>query len=284
MLQWISVLIALNINAVVVDIILENYIEDARLSFLVSFVIVLAFSCLFLTPAGTWLMRVQNKLQKPSEMYRQRVDPIFYDVYERAKKRTPGLPEDIQWFILADDSLNALAVGRHTIGVHVGLLEHCTDDEIAAVLAHEFGHIAHWDTISTILTVESNFFIIYAKKIFVFAIKVIFTILGYILFFVDEEDFFSVLFTYAGKFLAWIFNGYLSIIYYICIIPSYAARRKQEYAADKYAAELRIRKPLIAFLSRFPSPPLSFSLSIVQMLYGTHPSNAKRIARLETYE
>ena len=47
-----------------------------------------------------------------------------------------------QFGVVQDKSLNAFALPGGTIYVHTGLLEKATDDELAAVLGHEIGHVA----------------------------------------------------------------------------------------------------------------------------------------------
>lgn len=44
--------------------------------------------------------------------------------------------------VVDENSLNAFSLPGATIYVHTGLLEKATDDELAAVLAHEVGHVA----------------------------------------------------------------------------------------------------------------------------------------------
>lgn len=283
MLNFVSVLIALGINAVIVDIFVGNFIANTVLSFIVSFMITLACISLFFTPMGTWVMRMQTRLQQPTELERHRIDPIFADVYEKAKLKSPKLPKDIQWFILGDDDLNAFAVGLHTIGIHTGLLQHCSDSEIAAVLAHEFGHIAHRDTISAVITAECNFVVMTLKCFILLFTKIAVIAISFLWSLVSESKIPSILGGYIASFACWFINMYISVAYHICIAPSYASKRQQEYAADKYAAELGIYRPLITFLSRFPTPSLNLKLTLAQMLYGTHPKNEDRIAKLQEF-
>ena len=283
MLQGISALIALAINTVIIDIFMSNYIESAILSFASSLIIVLISAGLFLSPIGTWIMRVQNHLHTPTEVERQRIEPIFLEIYEKAKKKSPWIPKDIQWFVLGDDELNAFAIGLHTIGIHTGLMQHCSDSEIAAVLAHEFGHIAHRDTICSVIVTECGFVVMMLKSLLLLCLRVIVIGTSFIWSLVNESEIPSIIGNYIASFLCWIANYSISVVYYICIAPSYPARRQQEYAADRYAAELGVCKPLITFLSRFPTPPLTFTLTLAQMFYGTHPKNEKRISELQKY-
>lgn len=283
MLQCISVILAFGVNTIVFNVILENFIENSVISFAVSVLLVVICAGSFLTPIGTWVMRKQYKLQRPTELERQRIDPIFLEVYKRAKKRTPLLPNNIQWFIVESDEENAVAIGRHTIALYIGLLEKCSDSEIAAVLAHEFGHIAHWDVIHSVLIVECNFIVIKFKDLLIRGFRIIFLGVGYLFSRGTGDKGFFVFYDYLSRLFNWMLNIYISMIYHVCTLPSLPACLKQEYAADKYAAELGLYDPMVNILTRLPSPTWHFKLSLVQMLHGNHPKNEKRIERLKTF-
>lgn len=283
MTQCISVIFSFAINAVIIDVVLENFIENPILSFAASFLFVTVFTSMYLTPVGTIIMRFQLKMRGPTQSEYERIKPIFDAVYQRAKEKNPGLPNDIRWFMEDDSAPNAFAVGRHTIGFTTGLLSVCTDNEIAAVLGHEFGHIAHWDVVRSVLLVESNFIFVIFQRICVLLVKLICFGVGLIFSMMDNNTSALTISEYAGRFFAWLTNWYISIIYYICIIPSYAASRRQEFAADKFSAQLGLYSGLISFFTRYKSQPNGFIMTIKKMLYGTHPSNEKRVERLNEF-
>jgi len=72
-------------------------------------------------------------------------DPLVSEYIRQLQHRLTGkskadLPE---WFILQDRSLNAFALPGGFIGIHSGLIETLQDeDELAAVLAHEWAHVS----------------------------------------------------------------------------------------------------------------------------------------------
>lgn len=49
-------------------------------------------------------------------------------------------------YIADSSSLNAYAIGKHTVGITKGLLEKATREELFGVLAHEMGHLKHGDS------------------------------------------------------------------------------------------------------------------------------------------
>ena len=95
--------------------------------------------------------RIYKELQRQRDelietgTFTSRFEPIFREVYTKAKKANPELPDNIKMFISDSKEPNAFATGRKTICVTKGLLNY-TDEQIKGVLAHEFGHLAHKDT------------------------------------------------------------------------------------------------------------------------------------------
>lgn len=273
------------VNIFVTTAILGDFIGNDWAAFGITILLMACCIGVAFSPVGTRLLRLQCNLQEPNEIERSRVDPIFQHVYQKALNKIPGLPKDIIWYIHNDDSINAFAIGLHTIGINIGILNYCQDDEIAAVLAHEFAHIAHRDAFATSLSVQSNYLALLGKTIAIFVIKIVGAGLAFFFAFVSEDDIVESICILMIKLFCWLFNIYISAIFTICLAISYASCRQQEYDADKFAAELGFKRPLIHFFGRFPATPAwTFSANIAHMLYGTHPKTEERIQRLEAYQ
>ena len=94
-------------------------------------------------PAAEWqetLRRIENRIALAAIKTCQKVQGV-----NCGKARLPAA-------IVEDDSINAWVDQNHRIGVHSGLLANAgSDEEIAAVLAHEYGHIfaGHFDRKAT---------------------------------------------------------------------------------------------------------------------------------------
>lgn len=70
-------------------------------------------------------------------------------VASRLGQRPPDLVllvPDVNAFVASEDRLLGLRPGRRVLGIGVPLLDVLRTDELAAVLAHEFGHLASGDT------------------------------------------------------------------------------------------------------------------------------------------
>lgn len=285
MFRHIGMYLNFAVNIFVTTAILGVFIGNDQLALGITLLLMACCVGVSFSPVGTWLFRYQYNLQEPNVMERKRIEPVFQYVYQKALSKSKGLPKDIRWYIHNDDSINAFAVGLHTIGINIGMLNCCRDDEIAAILAHEFAHIAHRDALATTLSVQSNSLALLGKSVAVLAMRVIGTGIGFLFKIISEDELVGTIMGFVAKAISWLFDIYISIIFTICLAISYASCRKQEYDADWYAAQLGFKKPLIHAFGRFPTErKVSFVADITQMLYGTHPKTEDRIKRLEAYK
>lgn len=284
MLRHIGMYLNFAVNIFVATAILGIFIGNDWIALGITLLLMVSCVGISFSPVGIWFFRLQCNLQEPNEIERRRIEPIFQCVYQKALSKTPGLPKDIHWYIHEDDSINAFAIGLHIIGINVGMLNYCQDDEIAAVLAHEFAHIAHRDALATSLSVQSNFLALIGKAFAIFIIKAAGIGISFLLRFISENEFLGTVFELITRIACLFFDIYISAIFTVCLAISYASCRQQEYDADRYAAELGFKGALIHMFKRLPPTPiLSFSADIARILYGTHPKTEDRIQRLETY-
>lgn len=102
---------------------------------------------LSLSPFGEWILRLQNGCEKITRKeHLDRLMPLFSEVYQKSKARHPEIPSDVQLYIVDSDMPNAFATDRKTVCITRGLLRY-PDQQIKAILAHEFGHLAHKDKV-----------------------------------------------------------------------------------------------------------------------------------------
>lgn len=241
------------------------------------------------TPVGDWGYRkIVLNLREPSELEAKRLMPIYQEVYRRAIEAVPRLPRDIRLYIYDDDSVNAMAVGMRTIAVHRGMLtSHLYDNEIAAILGHEFAHIANGDTMCTILAFQSNSIVHIFRSALMIIVRLLAIILGWIMTIVtdnnrDAENTFTITEAIV-RFIGWLLDKYIAIIVGIGVIIAQFSRRKHELAADSFSADLGYRQPLLHYFQKseeFKKGKTNV-LSFAYLLHGTHPSNSKRIENLQ---
>jgi len=73
---------------------------------------------------------------------KERLLPLFKEVYSEAVKIQPNLPRNIHLFIKEDMNVNAFAFGWETLVITRGSLELLDDECLKGLIAHELGHFA----------------------------------------------------------------------------------------------------------------------------------------------
>ena len=229
------------------------------------------------SPAGEFLLRHQNACKKiTNKKINERIMPIFNKVYEQAKEKSPHISPKVQLFMCNEDSVNAFATGRKTVCITKGLLE-MKDEHIEAILAHEFGHLANRDTDALLIVVVGNLIVTVMMTILATICKVF----GFI---IDHSD--SGKGLNIGKNISKIAT-FILITAFMFIWTKLGAlfcmrgNRKQEYAADYYAAELGNAQNLIDAFCEMDEAPAPKGLWAT--LVSTHPETADRIMKLNEY-
>ena len=205
--------------------------------------------------------------------------PDFYAMVAKLAKNA-GLPMP-KVYIVDTPAPNAFATGRNpenaAVAATTGLLDMLTREEVAAVMAHELGHVRNRDTL--IMTMVA-------------------TIAGAISMIAN-----FALFTGANRQGGNALAGILAVLLapFAAMIVQMAISRTREYGADRAGAEIcgnpRALASALAKISegarRIPNPvaqrnPAAAQLYIVPSgisdLFSTHPATPKRIAALEAME
>lgn len=285
----IGLIVSLLINFIISLVFVNLFTNDFILGTGITLIIFICSIGVLYTPIGDWWYRkVVLNLREPNEIEKKRIMPIYNEVYRRALTVSPNLSQDIQLFIYNDDNINAFAIGLRTVAVHRGLLvNNIYDNEIAAILGHEFAHIANGDTFCTILAVQSNAIVSIFRTIFSFLMIVAAKIVGFcVALAFDTAQGAENGFTIADacvRGLNWLIDKFVLIFVFISVIIAQYSRRQHELAADNFAARLGYGQPMIHFFQRyeqFDSTSNIFSLS--HLLYGTHPSIQTRILNLQS--
>lgn len=251
-------------------------------AYLIGFIIYLISIAIALSPVGEFILRIQTGCKEIKRRdYLDRLTPLFDEVYQNAKKRNPNLPDDIKFFMSKDKNPNAFATGRKTVCLTEGILD-LSDDEIKAVLGHEFGHLAHKDT-DAILVVEVGNLIVtgifVALRIFVKATTFVF----HLLFSIISSSFAEIVVSAFTRVLidfvlVTIMNIWTKLGTLICLHSS----RKNEFEADEYSCSMGYGQELCEVLDKLDSER-SEKNTLWATLNSTHPDTDDRIAHMQEF-
>ncbi|MDE6155395.1 MAG: M48 family metalloprotease [Eubacterium sp.] len=247
-------------------------------SFLICLVLYAVSLTAALSPLGEWILRLINGVRK---LYTRRekdyLIPLFEEIYEDVKEEYPNLP-DMEICMIDSLTVNACAMGRHTIAVTRGAVETFTEDELKGVLLHEIGHIIHGDTKATLLNLIGNGLF----SIGVIIIKLALLILDLLLLpLFNETKGITVLVT---SFIRFILNILLFAFTLTGNILLSINSRNNEYSADYFAYKMAYGEELISALYLLQKMSLGENMKLVQRMQASHPHIAKRIGRLEHLE
>lgn len=285
----IGLIISLLINFIISFVFISLFTNDVASGIGITLLIFVCSIGILYTPIGDWWYRkIVLNLREPNEAEKRRLIPIYNEVYDRALVASPNLSRDIKLFIYDDDDINAFAIGLRTIAVHRGMLvNNIYDKEIAAILGHEFAHIANGDTFCTILAVQSNAIVSIFRTIFSFMMIVAAKIIGFCVALAFEtEQGAENGFTIADacvRGINWLIDKCVLIFVFISVIIAQYSRRQHELAADNFSARLGYGQAMIQFFQRYEEADSTGNIfSFSHLLYGTHPSMQVRISNLQS--
>ena len=281
----VSVLIYLILNVwIITSVIYVLFGNDGAISYSQSFFIGIMLYLISLTialsPIGEWILRLQTGCKKIKRFdQKEFLEPIFNEVYIKAKTQDPSINDNIQLFMSDDEVPNAFATGRKTICITKGLLQ-IPEDQIKATLAHEFGHLAHKDT-DLILVVSVgnliiNTFIIGIRFFIEFFHIIINTILAFAT--GPEGLFISMMNSIYHLSLTLIVAGLTKLWTWVGTMLVMKSSRENEYEADAFAYHLGYGNELCMMLDTFDG---SSAKGLFASLVSSHPIKDDRIAQLQ---
>ena len=234
-----------------------------------------------LSPIGEALLRSQTGCVKIGEAdLLLRLEPLFAEVYYKAKKQHPELPGNIRMFMIEDESPNAFATGKRTVCVTRGLLN-LSDEEIKGVLGHEFGHLVHQDTDRILVVTIGNAIISAIAMVFqgiALFIKFISLILGIFAGGSRSDEGFvaAICGMIYGAIMAVFVQGFIKVWTKLGVLLCMKTSRDCEYEADAFAASFGYGQALVLSQFRGQAPQ-----GLMANLAKSHPDNQSRIYRLQ---
>lgn len=263
--QNIGIIIYLIINTLIVMALFQN-VFVGLIAYLISLI-------LALSPFGEWILRVQQGCKPLARKeHIDRLMPLFNEVYGRAKKLDPSLPNDIKLFLSRDNSPNAFATGRKTICLTRGLLE-LSEEQIKATLAHEFGHLSHKDTDFILIVAVGNMIVTFMFVVYRVSALFIGTIVS-----IANRSIGTLVVTFLIDLLLigmmWLWTKFGTIL----VMHS---SRGNEFEADRFAYKCGYGESLIHVLDHFNDLDVPDSKGLWANLAASHPDPDQRIGKIQ---
>ncbi len=254
--------------------------------------------CLFiaLSPIGEFIVRRQSGCRVIRRVDQINfIEPIFREVYDKARELDPSIPRNVRLYINEDKSPNAFATGRRTICITEGLLFE-TPEHIKATLAHEFGHLSHKDT-DVILVVRVGNLMVNLIVVVVSTLIAVFTAItsGFTKLFTSIASAYNGLGALGGA-LGWLFAApfiamgwILNLIIVKCFFGLWTklgfwliqlSSRNKEYDADEFSFNCGYGDALCEFLASFGNSGGDMD-GLFAALARSHPDSGSRIAKLQ---
>lgn len=166
---------------------------------------------------------------------KDRVIPLFNTALKTAKEYCPNLPE-IKPYIIDSVSINAVAVGSHTVAVTKGALDVFSDEELQGIILHEIAHIHNGDTKAAILNKVGNGFF----SVYIILVNLFFRVLDLLFRDLDDPDtkHTSGVLRALFEFIRIIINLSVYLILLVGTLVLSGNSRKRELEADRFAFEL----------------------------------------------
>ena len=226
------------------------------------------------SPLGEKLLRALERVRKiETKQERAYLLPIFEDVYTQAKQHSPELGR-IELCVIDKITVNACAIGKHTIAVTKGAMEVFSEDELKALMAHEIAHILYGDTIAKLYAIIGNGL----YTVFILILRAFLTVV----------DFVQALYKRPGSerlfviIVRLIFELIIFSIMFLMQMVVSINSRKNEYRADRYAYELGYGARLVEAFYMLEKMQMGDNSTLIQKMVREHPRITARIEQLES--
>lgn len=280
----IPLFIYLIINVIIIGFIATLFLQvPVGWGMLSGLLVYIASVSIALSPIGEWMLRHQTGCREINEReVVERMEPLFREVYYKAKKENPMISRDVRLFINEDDCPNAFATGRKTICITRGLLS-MSDEEIKGTLAHEFGHLSHKDTDRILVVSVGNTVITAICVMFQVAAIVSEIFMNIVALFTNDDNSFVInIFAAISRFITVALIGaFMKVWSAVGVALCMKTSRGNEYIADEFAWKLGFGDELCTMLSRFSSLEEK-PQGLFASLASSHPESRDRISRIQT--
>ena len=245
-----------------------KYIDwNVYLSFFTWPAMVLGAAILILsTPIGDFIIGLCLPTRKQALREERKIEPAL-DILKKRYKEKFGVNINPKPYVMDLPNINGQAFGRRTVALSSGLLKVASDEEIAAVLAHEIGHLHHRDGFFNVALMVAAYPTL-VLSLLLCSLYFVTWLIGFLIvgYFAPILAVLSV----SGWFLIWLSSMLDKII-----------KWPIEYKADQFAAELGFAPALISLFERIEDEDVRGEEGFLVKYAYSHPPTALRIDRLE---
>lgn len=244
--------------------------EALPFSFIRNLLIFICVIIVLLSPAAETLLRKFYDVRHvATSKEKARLNPIFDEVYKRVRENNRFMSDNIELFLIDTTKIESFALCKNTIVLSRGALETFDDQQLKAILAHEFAHLIKGDA-------QVKSLIYFGTSIFTTGAVIAYKVIEWIYSTLGDGFISSIL-----KLLNLAIYGFLTItVKLLCFVVA-GSDRKLEYKADAYTQQLGYGKAMVDGLYITQSLEISDRQKFVRRVMESHPRTAYRIEKLE---
>ena len=243
------------------------------LSFLAAFFFYLVSLGIVFSSIGESLLRALEHVRRiETRREKDYLLPIWEELYTQARRKDPEIGH-IELCIIDKLSVNACALGKHTVAVTKGAMQTFKEDQLKAILAHEIGHIVNHDTIASLYAWVGNG--IFTALIVI--TKAILTVIDFIQDKNKTKGFWRIIVVITKIMFEAVMFALMFLMQAVIAISS----RKNEYRADHYVYELGYGEELVDAFYLLEKIHFGDNSTVIQKMIASHPRITSRIAKIE---
>lgn len=220
------------------------------------------------TPIGDFFIGLCLPTRKQALREERKIAPTLA-LLKEAYREKYGQNLRPKAYVMDLPNIDGLTFGRRTIAVSSGLLKVASDEEIAAVFAHEIGHLHHRDGFFNVALFVASVPTM-VISIFLCSIYIVTFLIGLLVF----ASFAPVLalLSVAG-----------AVLIFLRSVLEEFIKWPAEYKADRFAAQMGFAPALISLFERIEDEDVRGEGGFLAKYDYSHPPTALRIDRLERY-
>lgn len=249
-----------------------NCFQALPFSFTKNLLIFICVIIVLLSPIAEELLRnFEDVRHVATNKEKGRLTVLFNEVYSRVKESNKYVSDNIELFIIDTAKIDAFALCKNTIVLSRGTLETFNDEQIKAILAHEFAHLIKGDA-------QVKSLIYFGTSVFTTGAVIAYKVIEWIDYLLGNVFVSGIL-----KLLNLAIYGFLTItVKLLCFVVS-GSDRKLEYKADTYSSQLGYGKAMVDGFYITQSLEISDKQKFARRVMESHPRTAYRIEKLEEY-